>query len=82
MKHKTIAIILGAVLALGAFAAQAKLPAPPAKSDADKAAEAAKAKADADKEAALLGKYQDKAVSNYKRGAGAKASHSSQSGKK
>ena len=76
MKHVTIATILGAVLAVGAFGAYAKLPAPPAKSDADKAAEAAKTKAAADKDAASLGKAQDKAAANYKRGAGAKASHS------
>ena len=76
MKHVTIATILGAALALGAVGAHAKLPAPPAKSDADKTAEAAKAKAAADKDAADLGKAQDKASANYKRGAGAKASHS------
>ncbi len=82
MKHVTIATILGAALAFGAFGAHAKLPAAPAKSDAEKSAEAAKAKAAADKDAADLAKAQDRAVSNYKRGAGAKASHGSKSGKK
>jgi len=77
MKHVTIATILGAALALGALGAHAKLPPAPAKSDAEKAAEAAKAKADADKDAADLAKAQDRAVANYKRGAGAKASRSS-----
>ena len=81
MKHVTIATILGAALAFGALGAHAKLPAPPAKSDAEKAAEAAKAKSAADKDAADLAKAQDRAVANYKRGAGAKASHSKSSKK-
>jgi len=77
MKHVTIATILGAALAFGAVGAHAKLPAPPAKSDAQKAEEAAKTKAAADKDAADLGKAQDRAAANYKRGAGAKSSKSS-----
>ena len=47
-----------------------KLPAPPAKSDAEKAAEAEKTKLGAAKEADLLGKYQDSSVANYKKNKG------------
>ena len=64
--------ILAAGLMLGAFAAtQAKLPAAPPKTDAEKAAEAEKAAAAKAKDAADLGKAQDKAVANYKRNAAA-----------
>jgi hypothetical protein len=60
--------ILAAGLMLGAFAAtQAKLPPPPAKSDAEKKAEADKAAATKAKEAADLAKAQDKAVANWKK---------------
>ena len=60
--------VLAAALMLGAFAAtQAKLPPPPPKTDADKAAEAQKAAAAKDKEAADLNKAQEKAVANYKK---------------
>lgn len=60
--------ILAAGLMLGAFAAtQAKLPPPPAKSDAEKKAEADKAAATKAKDAADLAKAQDKAVANYKK---------------
>lgn len=79
------AALFGIALAFGATAVQAKLPAAPAKSDAEKAAEAAKAKETADKEAALLGKYQDKAASNYKKHKGIaepKRTAASKSGKK
>ena len=69
-----IAATLAAGLALGSFASvQAKLPPPPPKSDADKAADAEKAekaKAVAAKEAADLDKARDKAVANYKKGKG------------
>ena len=71
---KKILIALAAGLAIAATS-HAKLPPPPAKSDAEKAAEADKAKAAKDKEAAELGKAQDKAVANYKK------SHASMSGK-
>ena len=69
MKKVLLAVFAG--LALGSFAAQAALPAAPAKSEVEKKAEAdkaaaAKAKADAD-----LHKAQDKAVANYKRNHGA-----------
>jgi hypothetical protein len=60
--------ILAAGLMLGAFVAtEAKLPPPPAKSDAEKKAEADKAAATKAKEAADLAKAQDKAVANWKK---------------
>jgi len=60
--------VLAAGLMLGAFAAsQAKLPPPPAKSDAEKKADADKAAASKAKEAADLAKAQDKAVANWKK---------------
>jgi hypothetical protein len=60
--------ILAAGLMLGAFAAtQAKLPPPPAKSDAEKKADADKAAATKAKDAADLAKAQDKAVANWKK---------------
>jgi len=67
---KKILTMLAAGLMIGAIAAShAKLPPPPPKSDADKAAEAEKAAAGKAKEADLLGKAQDKAVANYKKNA-------------
>ena len=68
---KKILAVLAAGLLIGAFGAQAKLPAAPAKSDAEKKAEADKAAATKAKEAEDLGKAQDKAVANYKKGKGA-----------
>ena len=66
MKH-TIAALLGGLL-IGVFAAtHAKLPPPPAKSDAEKKAEADKAAAGKAKDAEALGKAQDRAVANYKK---------------
>ena len=63
---------LAAGLMIGIFAAShAALPKPPAKSDAEKAAEADKAAAAKAKDAADLGKAQDKAVANYKKNKGA-----------
>ncbi len=86
---KLIALMLAAGLGIGWFAAvQAKLPAAPPKSDAEKAAEADKAAAAKAKEAELNAKYQDKAVANFKKNKGivepkaAKASAASTSGKK
>jgi hypothetical protein len=67
MKKIVAAIALGTVLGI----ASAKLPPSPAKSDAEKAAEAEKAAAGKAKEAAELAKAQDKAVANYKRNAAA-----------
>ena len=67
---KRIAAVLLTGLLIGAFAgSHAKLPPPPAKSDAEKAAEAEKAAATKAKDAADLTKAQDKAVANYKKNA-------------
>ena len=62
-------LIMSVAMAATAGAVWAKLPAAPA--DPAKAAEA-KAKADetAKKDAELLGKYQDKAVTNYRKNKG------------
>ena len=71
---KTIAVLLGGLL-IGAIAAtHAKLPPPPAKTDAEKTAEAEKAAAGKAKDAAELAKAQDKAVANYKKTKGGAAS--------
>lgn len=67
MKRLAIVIALGAGLALGGLAAQAKLPPPPQKSDAEKAAEAEKAAAAKAKGAELLNKAMDKAAANYQK---------------
>ena len=65
---RTLLAFIAAGALLGATAGlQAKLPAPAAKSDAEKKAEADKAAATKAKEAADLAKAQDKAVANYKR---------------
>ncbi len=65
---KAILAAIAAGLMIGTIAAShAKLPAPPAKSDAEKAAEAEKAAASKAKDAELLGKAQDRAVANYKK---------------
>ena len=65
---RTILAMLAAGLAAGFIAAShAKLPAAPAKSDAEKKAEADKATAAKTKEADELGKAQDRAVANYKK---------------
>jgi hypothetical protein len=67
---KKILAVLAAGIMIGGFAASyAKLPPPPPKSDAEKAAEAEKAAATKAKDAADLAKAQDKAVANYKRNA-------------
>jgi hypothetical protein len=67
---RTAAVVMLSGLLIGAFAAShAKLPPPPAKSDAEKSAEAEKAAATKAKEAAELTKAQDKAVANYKKNA-------------
>ena len=68
---KNIIAVLAAGLLLGAIAAShAKLPAAPAKTDAQKAAEAEKAAAGKAKDAESLGKAQDRAVANYKKNKG------------
>lgn len=63
MKKVIAAVVLGTALGI----AWAKLPPPPAKSDAEKAAEAEKAAATKAKDAADLAKAQEKAVANYKK---------------
>jgi hypothetical protein len=64
---KILAVIAGGLL-IGAFtASHAKLPAAPAKSDAEKKAEADKAAAAKAKDAELLNKAMDKAAANYKK---------------
>jgi len=86
MKKLWIAATLAAGLAIGSLASvQAKLPPAPAKSDAEKAAEAEKAAAAKAKEGELNGKAMDKAVANYKKNKGIvdpKASPATTSGKK
>jgi hypothetical protein len=67
---KILAALLGGLL-IGAFAAShAKLPAAPAKSDAEKKADADKAAAAKAKDAELLNRAQEKAVANYKKNKG------------
>ncbi len=69
---KKIFAALAAGLMAGAIAAaHAKLPPPPPKSDAEKAAEAEKVVAAKAKDAEQLGKAQDRAVANYKKNAAA-----------
>jgi opacity protein-like surface antigen len=71
MRNFGIVAALAAGLAAGAIAAShAKLPPPPAKSDAEKAAEAEKAAAAKAKDAELLNKAHEKAVANYKKNKG------------
>jgi hypothetical protein len=86
MNRLGLVVALAAGLAFGSLAAvHAKLPAPPPKSDAEKAAEAEKAAAAKAKEAELLEKAREKAVANYKKNKGmadAKPVPASQSGKK
>ncbi len=86
MNKLWIAVTLAAGLALGSLASvQAKLPPAPAKSDAEKAAEAEKAAAAKAKDAADLEKATEKAVANYKKNKGIadpKASAATTSGKK
>lgn len=70
MKRTAIVTAFAASLALGAFAAQAKLPPAPPLSDAQKAAAAEKAKAAAAKDAEELAKAQDRDVANYRKNKG------------
>jgi hypothetical protein len=66
-----LAVTLAAGLSVGSFAGlHAALPKPPAKSEADKAAEAEKAAAAKAKEAEQNNKAIDKAVANYKKNKG------------
>jgi len=67
---KKVLSVLVAGLMAGAFAASyAKMPPPPAKTDAEKKADADKAAAGKAKDAADLAKAQDRAVANYKKNA-------------
>ena len=71
MKKLWIAATVAAGLAIGSFAGvQAKLPAAPPMSDADKAAKAEKDAAAKAKETELNNKAMDKAVANYKKNKG------------
>ena len=68
---KGILLVLSAGLAAGMIAvSHAKLPAPPAKSDAEKKAEADKAAAAKAKDAEMMSKAHDRAVANYKKNKG------------
>ena len=68
---KRILLVLAAGLAAGMIAAShAKLPAAPAKTDAEKKTEADKAAAAKAKDAEDLGKAQDKVVAHYKKNKG------------
>jgi len=67
---KILLALAGGLLAGVIAASHAKLPAPPPKSDAEKAAEAAKAAASKAKDAESLGNAQDRAAANYKKNKG------------
>lgn len=67
MKTRLIACLAAGLICSPAFA---KLPPTPPMSDADKAAKAEKDAAAKAKDAELLGKAQDKAAANYKKGKG------------
>lgn len=86
MKKLAIAAALAAGLGIGSLAGvNAALPKPPAKTDAEKTAEAEKAAAAKAKEGELNNKAMDKAVANYKKNKGVvepKASPATTSGKK
>ena len=86
MKRMGIVVSIAAGLMLGAFAAQAKLPPAPPKSDAEKATEAEKAKAAAAKDAEELAQAVDRAVANYRKNKGIEepkpAPHAAKAGKK
>jgi hypothetical protein len=86
MRRLAIAVTLAAGLGIGSLAGvNAALPKPPAKSDAEKAAEAEKAAAAKAKEAEQNEKAMDKAVANYKKNKGmidSRATPASTSGKK
>ncbi|MGE5946254.1 MAG: hypothetical protein ACM35F_06115 [Betaproteobacteria bacterium] len=79
---KRILAVLVCGLLIGALAAHAKLPAPPAKSDAEKKADADKAAAAKAKEADELSKAQDRVVANYKKNKGISMAPEKKSAKK
>jgi hypothetical protein len=68
--RKILSVLIFGFLVGGFAATHAKMPAAPPKSDAEKKADADKAAATKAKEAADLGKAQDKAVANYKKNKG------------
>lgn len=68
--NKMILALAGGLMAGAMAVSHAKLPASPPMSDADKAAAAAKAAAAKAHAADMLGKAQDRAVMNYKKGKG------------
>ena len=71
MKKVAIAATLAIGLGLGSLAGvQAKLPAAPPMSDADKAAKAAKDAASKAHDSEMNAKAQDRAVANYKKNKG------------
>jgi hypothetical protein len=86
MKKLAIAAALAAGLGIGSLGGvNAALPKPPAKSDAEKAAEAEKAAVAKAKEGEQNAKAQERAVANYKKNKGIvdpKASPATTSGKK
>ena len=67
---RILAVLMAGLFAGVIGASYAKLPPPPAKSDAEKKAEADKAAAQNAKDAADLAKAQDRAVANYKKNKG------------
>jgi hypothetical protein len=81
---KILMVLSAGVLAGMRAAANANLPPPPAKSDAEKAAEAEKAAAAKAKDAANLGKAQDRVVANARKNgkAGAAAAMDGKAAKK
>ena len=67
---RILAVLMAGLFAGAIGASYAKLPPAPAKSDAEKKAEADKAAAAKAKDAADLAKAQDRAVANYKQNKG------------
>ena len=67
---RTLLVLVAGLFAGVIAASHAKRPAPPAKTDAEKKADADKAAAAKAKDAEDLGKAQDRAVANYKKNKG------------
>jgi hypothetical protein len=78
---RIIAVLMAGLFAGAIGASYAKLPPAAAKSDAEKKAEADKAAAAKAKDAADLGKAQDRAVANYKKNKGGASMAPSKTGK-
>jgi hypothetical protein len=68
--NKFMLVLVGGLMAGAMAVSHAKLPAPAPMSDADKAAAASKAAAAKAHDADVLGKAQERAVANYKKGKG------------